>query len=39
MKDNSFNFRTLKADEIECRIGTVSEGKGVSLLMYKNYLR
>ena len=36
MKDNNFNFRTLKADEIECRIGTVSEGKGVSLLMYKN---
>lgn len=36
MKDNNFNFRTLKADEIECRVGTVSEGKGVSLLMYKN---
>lgn len=35
MKDN-FNFRTLKADEIECRVGTVSDGKGVSLLMYKN---
>lgn len=36
MKDNNFNFRTLRADEIECRVGTVSEGKGVSLLMYKN---
>ena len=36
MKDNNFNFRTLKADEIECRVGTVSDGKGVSLLMYKN---
>ena len=32
----NFYFRTLKADEIECRVGTVSEGKGVSLLMYKN---
>ena len=28
------NFRVLKADEIECRISTVSE-KGVSLLLYK----
>ena len=28
------NFRLLKADEIECRISTVSE-KGVSLLLYK----
>ena len=36
MKDNNFNFRTLKADEIECRVGTVSDGKGISLLMYKN---
>lgn len=30
------NFRVLNADEIECRVGSVSEGKGVSLLMYKN---
>ena len=36
MKDNKFNFRTLKADEIECRVGAVSDGKGVTLLMYKN---
>ena len=28
-------FRTLNADEIECRVGTVTD-KGVSLLMYKN---
>ena len=30
------NFRTLHADEIECRVGSVSEGKGCSLWMYKN---
>lgn len=30
------NFRTLRADEIECRVGNVVEGKGCSLLMYKN---
>ena len=29
-------FRALRADEIECRIGTVKEGKGVSLLLYKD---
>ena len=30
-------FRPLRADEIECRIGTVSQkGKGLSLLLYKN---
>lgn len=28
-------FRDLRADEVECRIGTVKEGKGVSLLLYK----
>lgn len=28
-------FRTLNADEIECRVGTTTE-KGVSLLMYKD---
>lgn len=36
MEIRKLNFRTLKADEIECRVGSVSEGKGVSLLMYKN---
>ena len=30
------NIRLLKADEIECRIGTVKEGKGISLLLYKD---
>lgn len=29
-------FRSLRADEIECRIGTVKEGSGVSLLLYKD---
>lgn len=29
-------FRNLRADEIECRIGTVKEGKGISLLLYKD---
>lgn len=29
-------FRPLRADEIECRVGTVKEGKGVSLLLYKD---
>ena len=29
------NFRMLNADEIDCRVGTVSD-KGVSLLMYKD---
>lgn len=29
------NFRTLHADEIECRVGTVTD-KGCSLLLYKN---
>lgn len=28
-------IRLLRADEIECRIGTISE-KGVSLLLYKD---
>ena len=28
--------RLLKANEIECRIGTVKEGKGISLLLYKD---
>ena len=29
-------FRALRADEIDVRIGTVKEGKGVSLLLYKD---
>ena len=29
-------IRTLRADEIECRIGTFKEGKGLSLLLYKD---
>jgi hypothetical protein len=28
-------FRTLKADEIECRVGTINE-KGLTLLLYKD---
>lgn len=31
------NFRKLKADEIECRIGTIKkDGSGLSLLLYKD---
>lgn len=29
-------FRDLRADEVEVRIGTAKEGKGVSLLLYKD---
>jgi len=29
-------FRPLRADEVEARVGTVSEGKGVSILLYKD---
>ena len=29
-------IRLLKANEIECRIGTFKEGKGISLLLYKD---
>lgn len=32
---DKLNFRTLHADEIECRVGSVTD-KGCSLLMYKN---
>lgn len=35
MEVKKINFRTLREDEIECRVGTVTD-KGVSLLMYKN---
>ena len=31
----NFKFRTLRADEIDCRVGTVTD-KGCSLLMYKD---
>ena len=31
----TINFRALRADEIECRIGTIS-AKGLSLLLYKD---
>lgn len=35
MKD--IRFRTLRADEIECRIGTIGKsGNGLSLLLYKD---
>lgn len=30
------DFRLLKASEIDCRVGTVSEGRGFSLLLYKD---
>lgn len=30
------DIRLLKANEIECRIGTFKEGKGISLLLYKD---
>jgi hypothetical protein len=29
-------FRDLRADEIDCRVATVKEGKGISLLLYKD---
>lgn len=35
MKDNTLEFRTLQADEIEVRVGTVS-AKGATLLLYKD---
>ena len=31
----NLTFRTLRADEIECRVGTINE-KGLSLLLYKD---
>ena len=33
--ENEKKIRLLRADEIECRVGTVSE-KGISLLLYKD---
>ena len=36
MREEELKFRELRADEIECRVGTVSKaGKGLSLLLYK----
>lgn len=32
---NELKIRLLRADEIECRIGTISD-KGISLLLYKD---
>lgn len=32
---SGLNFRTLKADEIDCRVATISE-KGLTLLLYKD---
>lgn len=32
----ALTFRDLRADEIDVRVGTVKEGKGVSLLLYKD---
>lgn len=29
-------FRSLRADEVECRVGQVKQGKGLSLLLYKD---
>lgn len=33
--NNICQVRNLKADEIECKVSTVKEGKGISLLLYK----
>ena len=35
-KTMAIKFRDLRADEVECRIGTVVKDKGVSLLLYKD---
>ena len=35
MENKNLEFRLLKADEIDCRVGTVTD-KGVSLLLYKD---
>ena len=36
MPQPQVGFRPLRADEVEVRIGTAKEGKGVSLLLYKD---
>lgn len=33
---SNLTFRTLREDEIECRIGQIKEDKGLSLLLYKD---
>jgi hypothetical protein len=36
-RETRMEFRALRADEMECRVGTVSKsGKGLSLLLYKD---
>lgn len=35
-KEKDMEFRTLNANEIECRVAQVFEGKGITLLLYKN---
>ena len=35
-RTNKLGFRKLKADEIDCRVGSMKEGKGLSLLLYKD---
>ena len=32
----NFKFRTLRADEIDVRVGTMKDGKGTSFLLYKD---
>lgn len=36
MEKNNIDFRDLKADEIEARVGQIYEGKGITLLLYKD---
>ena len=36
MQMNSISFRALRADEVDARISTFKEGKGLSLLLYKD---
>lgn len=36
MKEKKLEFRPLKANEVEARIGTIKDGKGCSLLLYKD---
>lgn len=35
MENNIYNIRSLSPDEIECKVATVKEGKGITLLLYK----
>ena len=36
MNSKKIEFRKLRADEIDCRIGQIREGKGLTLLLYKD---